>query len=503
MILLDSCSRQDIEQPQEVILARVGDKTISLSEFTRRAEYTIRPPYCNTSLTPHKMIVLNSLIAEKLLAIEASDTNSFITHRKIEDYLTGLKEQAMRQWQYNEQATNKVRLDTVKIANTLHWAERVYKIAYLYIPDSVFVNDLYLELTQFPDEFTDILTNDYGVEAIPQREVQWHDSENDAILDALFSGPLEKNQILPPVRINSTEYVLIKILGWTRTPTITQTQLAQKFEKIADRYRQRGAKKRFKSYVQQVMKGKQIDFKAETFFKLASILGPVYLKSSKEKQDEMNEIYWGVESPKQPENTREQLDQIRDYPLFTIADQTWTVDDLMKQMAHHPLVFRQHKMKNAEFGQQLQLAIMDLVRDKYLTEEAYKAGCDQVNVIKRNVGMWKDSFNAQFYRDRYLKDCGIDTLTGKNYVQVIDQKLNPLIDSLQHKYSDQIEINTEEFNKIKLTHIDMVVTYNDEPYPMVVPPFPQLTTDQRLDYGRKMDQQGIKYSVNTGKKSDK
>ena len=61
--------------------------------------------------------------------------------------------------------------------------------------------------------------------------------------------------------------------------------------------------------------------------------------------------------------------------------------------------------------------------------------------------------------------------------------MNPIIDSLQAVYSQQIKINMEAFESIKLTATDMIVTQRGVPYPTVVPSFPIITTDNRLDYG--------------------
>jgi hypothetical protein len=61
------------------------------------------------------------------------------------------------------------------------------------------------------------------------------------------------------------------------------------------------------------------------------------------------------------------------------------------------------------------------------------------------------------------------------------------VDSLQNKYSGEIEIDVEAFNKIKLTRVDMYVIRQNVPFPQVVPQFPQVTTDNRLDYGEKME----------------
>ena len=75
---------------------------------------------------------------------------------------------------------------------------------------------------------------------------------------------------------------------------------------------------------------------------------------------------------------------------------------------------------------------------------------------------------------------------GKDYMDIITQNLNPYIDSLQAKYNNDIEIDTDAFEKIKLTRIDMFVIQRNAPFPVIVPSFPLLTTDNQLDYGRKI-----------------
>ena len=76
-----------------------------------------------------------------------------------------------------------------------------------------------------------------------------------------------------------------------------------------------------------------------------------------------------------------------------------------------------------------------------------------------------------------------------NNNQIEDQEqwlafMNPKIDSLQEVYSDRIEINMDAFEKIELTSTDMMVIQRGVPYPILVPSFPILTSDNKLDYGR-------------------
>ena len=64
---------------------------------------------------------------------------------------------------------------------------------------------------------------------------------------------------------------------------------------------------------------------------------------------------------------------------------------------------------------------------------------------------------------------------------------NTVIDSLQEVHSKIIKINMDAFENIDLTSTDMVVKHQGLPYPIVVPSFPIITTDDRLDYGSKLE----------------
>ena len=96
------CEKPQIEQSEEKILVRIDNKkTISLNEFIRRAEYTIRPPYCKNNTYIHKKIILNSLIAEKIFAMEAGENNPLLNNEEFQQYIKGRREQAMRQWMHH------------------------------------------------------------------------------------------------------------------------------------------------------------------------------------------------------------------------------------------------------------------------------------------------------------------------------------------------------------------------------------------------------------------
>ena len=139
LLLFLACEKKEVKKSDEKILVRIDDQlTISLNEFIRRAEYTIRPSYCKQNSYIHKKIILNSLIAEKLLALEAGEQNPLLNNEEFLAYLMGRKEQAMRQWMHHQEATQKVKLDSTLIKRFYQFAGREYEVEY-YSLDNVSV----------------------------------------------------------------------------------------------------------------------------------------------------------------------------------------------------------------------------------------------------------------------------------------------------------------------------------------------------------------------------
>ena len=72
------------------LLTTIGDREITVNDFIKRCEYVPRPNYCKNNNYVHKKIALNSLIAEKLLAIEYEKKNFSFTSAQI-NLITGRK----------------------------------------------------------------------------------------------------------------------------------------------------------------------------------------------------------------------------------------------------------------------------------------------------------------------------------------------------------------------------------------------------------------------------
>jgi hypothetical protein len=483
------CAREKREQPKERLLARVGDKSISVDEFIRRAEYTIRPPYCNSDLYLHKKIVLNSLIAEKLYSKVAGENNDLTQNEQYQLYVRGRKEQAMRQWYYKAEAMERVRLDSSDVDKTWQGAGRTYDIAYFTVHNPRDAERVALALNK-GQSFDQVFHSLAPEDTLPRRKITWTAGEHPVILQALYKAALKKDDVLAPLVVDKNQFVAIKVLGWTDRLAMTENSSALRRQDVKTNLLDWQAQSIYQADVRERMRGKKLQFVEPIFARMVELLAPQYLASKKETEKEINEQLWSKSADEVAHvASSPSMEQIADQIFFTVDDKKYTAHEFTRLLMRHPLVFRKTGIRKDEFAEQLRLAIADLIQDEVMTEAAYQKGYDTVNVVQRNTDMWRDSMLAMYERSRYLQQRGKAVEFAGNYQSVLKSDLDPYFLSLIATFGKEIFIDTDAFENIKLTRTDMFVTQKNVPFPIIVPNFPVLTTHHLLDYGNKMQAQ--------------
>ncbi|RKY47545.1 MAG: hypothetical protein DRP88_04225 [Candidatus Neomarinimicrobiota bacterium] len=483
LLVIYGCSKNE-QIPEDEIVARIGDKVITVGEFIKRSEFTVRPPYCRNNYYIHKKIVLNSLIGEKLLALEAGTENELTMDPNFQAFIEGRKEQAMRQYFYYKEAFEPVKISPEEIRKVYRIAGRRYKVSYFTISDTSLFRKVNFMLQNQKTSFEEVYTAISGDTAVPKKEIRWFDPELPEIHQALFEEQPPKGTILRPFEIEDGKYLFIRVDGWVDRVIISDHAAADRIHMIKEKLKQEKASERYTEIVRKIMHGKKMYFYEDTFKKMVEIFGPIYLVSLKEKKELFNMKFWGKEIPQSSiPNIPKSLDELNHLPFFSVDGEIWTVAEFREYMKRHPLVFRKARLNKRNFANQFKLAIVDMIRDYYITQKAYEKGYDQAPAVKYTVNMWVDHMLALYQKYKYLSSLQVDE---KDQVKIVEEYMTPYLDSLQNKYSSIIEINIPIFEKIKLTRVDMIALQLDQPFPIVVPAFPLVTTDNRLDYGKIM-----------------
>ena len=477
LFLFNSCDQSKNEKESkalENILAVVGDKAITVNDFIKRCEYVPRPPYCRGDNYIHKKIALNSLIAEKLFAIEFENRDLHITQNQ-KMVVVGQKEQTMRHLMLQRYGFEKVSLDTNQIRRLATLSNREYRISFINInKKEKFV------LSNLPKDpqLKDIVENSENRIEILERSITRNDDMIDAVDQILYFGKPNLNQLYGPFESGSNNLLCFEINGWTTRAKITERQKKDNWDQALKQYSEKAAKNYYGEYVSQLLKGKTIEYNSEVYALFSKKLSNIYLIEKQKKEAVIENRIW--EKNKEIElATFDDIRKIENYVILNHDKKEFKISDLLTMIKKHPLVFRNKTINPNIFSNELKYAIADLFRDHHITEEAYRLGLDKNILAIHNEEKWQD----------YIKSLTLNKSLGEEAFSSRSPSdyLIKLADSLQIKYSENIRIDTDKFDQIQLSSIDMSVMYTNQPYAKLEPNFPIITNDHLLDYGQKFN----------------
>ncbi len=449
-------------------LAIVGEKIITVRDFRERSEFTVRPQNFKD-----KNITLNNLIFEKILTLEAEQEAKSAVHPGMQAMLDGIKEQQMRAQLYYEVAYNKVKFNSAELEKAYTLSTREYELEFYRLPNKKFAYKIQTAIDAGPTRADSLFKE---VEEIlgkkPVHKTKFDDNDDDAIHKALYTEALDPGKIVGPVRLGDGGYIVMKVLTWVDYPLISGEEQQARWNKVGDIIQNRKAEQQWRSYQASVMKGKRLVFDKHSFDVLSAWAMENYYSH---KQNDSLNIHIAEIEGKKPE-----IDF--NNPFFTLDKKVWTLKDFRKVLRTHPLVYRTTALDSTNFRKQFKLAIIDLMRDHYLTQAAYKRSLDKHENVKNTVGMWRDSFLAT-EKAKSIVDTGVaQGIVKRNDERGLSEFWNSQVIILQQKYGKSIWINHPLLDRLALTRIDMIALKPGFPYPLEVPQFPTLIVSENLDY---------------------
>lgn len=457
-------------QTNNNILAKVGEKEITVEDFLQRSELTIRP-----NNYKNKNVTLNNLISEKILALEAEQNKESLIPA-IQNELKGIKEQLMRDKLYYDEAFNKVELDSSEIKNTYRLSTREYELEFYTISDDSMKLRIE-EILESAPELTNQIFKDLEeiVGKKPIHKIKYLDPDDELINQAFFKTLLDTGDVIGPIRLSNGNYILARVMNWADYPIIGPADQQTRWNEVKDKMHEMEANKLWYSFIGNVMKGKKIEFDKNSFKLLSDLAYKYYWQNI--DADSLNIRISEIPIPE----TKVNLDS----PFFKIDNTVWTISDFKNELKYHPLVYRKKYSDIVDFRQEFKYAIVDMMRDYYLTQEAYKRSLDNSPDINKTIGTWKDAFLA----NEYMKSiCGMaveEGIVNKSDYSSRTKYWESYLGRLQIKYSDVIWINLEELKKISLSNVDFVAMRPGVPYPLPVPRFPMFIPSGNINYAEK------------------
>ncbi|NQT26509.1 hypothetical protein HQ585_14240 [candidate division KSB1 bacterium] len=467
-----TCNRKPVSDLDNPILATIDKKTITIRDFRGRAELTNRPGNIKT-----RNAVLNNLIVEKLLAMEAGDTCELAMNPVFQARIQGIREQNMREALYEEVALNTIQLNSEELNKTYDLSKRVYELAFFTINNPSIVHEIEARLEADPGSHTEIFNEIQQKWETGIQTIKYRDPEHDLIHTALFSESLGEGQVIGPIHLENTQVVMMKVTNVKIHPVIGPEDQAIRLKQVEKKMTGIRAREAWNQYKAELMSGKNIRFYKESFDRIVKL----YQTNNPDPNalEDLGNPSLHEERPSHL-NAPTRLDEILEQPFFTVGNALWTVGDFKNAIKSHPLVY-DHKIANSEsFHFHYKKAVVDLIVDHFLNQEAYKRNLDKIANVNRKGEQWADSYLAKYQLNTYLEKMNLEELKAHDPSYRGPRILNEYIFQLKEKHKDRIQINTDALNQIPLTNTPIFAYQRGMPYPTAVPPFPNLTSTDTL-----------------------
>ncbi len=471
LLFLFGCS----EEKQKDILAKIGDREISLQEFLNRCELTPRPFYCRSGSEKDKKIILNTLILETLFALEEKEESTLLKKSLFNAYIKGRKEQYMREELFRQMTENERELDPDSLENSYKLAGLVYDVEFFMLNDTKKAMALQKEKSLNPEILNSLFSSLNSLEKVPKHTINFKDPEYPSLHHTVYSKKWKENDIIGPVRLRESQYMVLKIKDILYNPAVTQTEIVDRKKRVKESLVEKQTNKKWNKFTSHLMKGKVIEFIPEITTKMAELWAKNFIK--KEENPLMQVT---AKADKEVGVFVKEIDLLLDKPMLKLNEEEWKVADFKNLVLSHPLVFRKADLVQSEVLSQFKLAVADLIQDSFITKVAYDKNIDEQKSVQEKVSMWENSYLALEHRKNILNSirAKVEGKT-KNFNTII----NPYIKKLQSKYSNQIEVNMKLLKSIKLTHNDFVTSQQFVPYQEIVPAFPVLTRNDQMEFG--------------------
>lgn len=424
-------------QTQNNVVAKVGDKEITVSEFRGRFELMPHVTERQFNEDSTKLDFLYSLVAEKLWALEA-ENQGYGSSEIINYAIADLEKMYVRDALFKKEVESKVNITDMDITLGMKRSAMQLEFSVFSSNDSVLINSIYISLTGGAS--FDSLKNIYN-EIVSKEPVyiSFGDLNEETIEDSLYS--LKQNQFTVPIKNNSGWFIFRLDTINTRIINPKEHQKHKSF--VENRIKERRAMKEGTKYLSTLLSGKLIDID-KTIFKMLS--------------DKVYEIIFNKTfSDSSASYVLSEFD-VRDV-LSSLPGDALT-SSLIK-FENNPVTLKEYlyslnlsgfsvnQLSPENVITKLASTIKAYTEKELITREGFRQGLHNLPAIKKDVQLWKENYLAQILRNSFTDSArvGDDEIYQQYLKTVADSSLVSKV-NITEVLTDNLEVIELVMNEI-------------------------------------------------------
>jgi parvulin-like peptidyl-prolyl isomerase len=384
-----------LAQEKENVIATIGNQKVSEREFKLR--YELVPHYTRDQFNEDssKIDLLNSIIAEKLLAQEANflglDTTSYFQYS-----INQIKEIYVRDELYKRVVDSKVEITKSDIQNALNRRSKFLHVRIISANDSLSIYNYYNQLLHGASfdslgKITDPIEYDSNK---PPLKITYGQMEDDYVEDTLYS--LQLGQFSSPIRTTGGWFIFrlngidSEVPANANDPNYNRT--------IKNVIRVRKSRVIGLRYLSQFYKDKKAYIDSTLFLKLVGKISSILIE--KEKAHDFgreNKLFLDERSIMKILNDFKNSGD--DEYIVKMEGKPIKLKEYLYSLIIYPLL-----TKDPSFNYVAYLLMENLnkyVQYKFLSEEGFKEGLENISSVKENIKIWHDNYLAKMLRNKF------------------------------------------------------------------------------------------------------
>ena len=441
-----NCTREEHEEKD--IIASVGDRSITTTDFVRRVELSPLPSWIDISTSKGKQDALDLLIAEKLFA-NVADSLGLDADPIFQKKIESIEASSVGRELYRDVVRKEVEVGEDEITDA------VMKMGQTLVVHFVQARELDVAQTWKQrldgglsfDELLEDITGDSPSPEDNRIEFSWGKTEPQ-IEEVAYQ--MHVGDVSPVIPV-SNGYIILELENRIQELLPTAAHSAARRSTAGKIIRRRKEAVRSGQFVEEFMRDKNVVLKRIPFSILISELEEWVEFDEENRNQPRIKFFIHREVNLVEDRLNEHLDDI----LVEFTGGGWTIRDFLEKLWLNEIPLSRETRRHFRRG--LQESIRILVRDALLAKEGYRRGLDLRTSVKYDVGIWKDYFLSVLYSNQLKKE---------------NADIGERFRMLREKYG--IIVNEEQLERIELTTIPMVAVWTDLQRQLVVPLWPLL-----------------------------
>ncbi len=440
-ISLSACSEKEVPDPEDTVVATVGDMEITVRDFRRNYEFGL--PHLKKE-PDRKRSYLNYMIKELVLAQEGYELNLDKSER-VQKLEHELEEELLVEALFQNEVKDNIDISDEEVHEAINRSKVQWKMRFWYEPDLEYAKRVTEAMREqgYARVVENILRNNPEIKIKPEnfetKYVTWLEVDP-LVLEIIKDLPM--GEISDPVKLKNG-YFIFQVVDIQRQP-VTDYIYQERAESIRQVLFYRKLNQEAVRYVSDMMTPKNVTTKGEAFQKLSSALKEWQKIKINKKEDFISSVLSARESDG---SSLYELKKSLEQPLVTFDDNHWTIREFLDRFDPKSIKMNP-KNKDMDIRPALKDNIGIAVRNEFMIREAKERNLQKSPKVIEELQRWRDKWVYEETRSYHTKDIKIDDKRAREYFEMNKDKF-------KIRWDDNPQFEKNIYQAKRLAYIEM------------------------------------------------